>query len=83
MVNRAQHRDWTLKMGLRAGSAALAFAFVLLSGITPQSAQAQLFTVIYSFGPPPDGEYPWAGLVQDANGSWDRACCESSTKFKA
>lgn len=57
-------------MCLRAASAALAFAFVLLSGITPQSAQAQLFTVIYSFGPQPDGENPWAGLVQDASGNF-------------
>jgi len=45
-------------------------AFVLvLAVVTTQSAQAQTFTVLYSFMGSPDGAYPYGGLVRDKKGN--------------
>lgn len=53
-----------------AASADLMLVVVLALGLlATQSAQAQ-FTVLHSFtGPPSDGDFPVAGLVQDGKGN--------------
>jgi len=54
----------------RAASAALALAIVLVPAlVAPGSAQAQTFTVLYTFTSTADGEQPDAGLIQDAAGN--------------
>jgi len=59
MANSAPYRDWILML-----------ACVLVVGLgATQSAQAQTFTVLYSFTGPPDGASPSAGLVRDAAGN--------------
>jgi uncharacterized repeat protein (TIGR03803 family) len=74
MMNSAKRRDWI--SGIRSESArALASAAVALGIIlglvvlTTQLAQAQSFSVLYSFTGSPDGAYPFAGLVRDAKGN--------------
>jgi len=58
------------KMRRCTASAAPAIALVLLIALTAtRPAQAQTFTLIYTFSGAPDGAYPVAGLVQDAAGS--------------
>jgi uncharacterized repeat protein (TIGR03803 family) len=53
----------------RAAALALTVAFGLILGMSP-SAQAQTFTVLYSFaGYPTDGEGPEAGLLMDPSGN--------------
>src|SRR5271166_4711647 len=54
-------------MALRGVGAALALAVVLALGVQP--AQAQTFTLLYSFTGGTDGAYPYAGVVQDASGN--------------
>ena len=58
---------WFQKTSVPAASApAFALAVVLL--LTLQS-QAQSFKVLYSFGAPPDAEFPTASLVRDKSGN--------------
>jgi uncharacterized repeat protein (TIGR03803 family) len=59
------------KMRLRAASAMLTLAVVVVLGVVAtQSAQAQTFTVLYSFSLLPDGSSPPAGLVRDTAGNF-------------
>ncbi len=71
-MNSAQHRNW-ISTHLRAASAALALAVVLVVGlVTTQSAQGQTFTetVLYSFAGGIDGANPEAGVIQDTKGNF-------------
>jgi len=69
MTNSVQQRSWTSMLRKRSAIPALALAFLLFSGaVTTQSAQAQTFTVLYSF-PWLNGANPYAGLVRDAAGN--------------
>ncbi len=69
MTNSMQPRYWSSRLRKRAAVPALALAFLLFSGAVPtQSAQAQTFTVLYSF-PWSNGANPYAGLVRDAAGN--------------
>src|SRR5690349_17210027 len=56
----------TLKPLRAVGSALL---LLLLSLLAPSFVQAQTFTVLHSFQGPPDGGYPWAGVVLDRMGN--------------
>jgi uncharacterized repeat protein (TIGR03803 family) len=56
------------KTTLRSATIALAFA-VLFGALATQSAQAQTYTVLYTFTGVPDGAEPEAGLVRDAEGN--------------
>ncbi len=48
----------------------LILAFMLISAApATQSAQAQTFTVLYTFQAPPDGNTPLSGLTRDADGN--------------
>ena len=70
MTNSRQHQGWISRIGLRAVSAAMALATMLmLSALTSQPAQAQTFTVLYSFMGGTDGAYPYAGVTLDAEGN--------------
>jgi uncharacterized repeat protein (TIGR03803 family) len=56
--------------GTKGSTAAAAFAVVFLLGTVPTPrAQAQTFTVLYSFSGGTDGAYPQAGLVRDKAGN--------------
>ena len=60
----------TSETRLRAVSIALALATVLVPAVVGTGlAEAQTFTVLHSFTGYPDGEWPYAGLVQDAAGN--------------
>jgi len=51
-------------------SGALVLAVFLVPSIfVAQVAQAQTYSVLYSFQGPPDGKNPWAGLIRDAEGN--------------
>jgi len=64
MENSRPHRGWISRIGLLAASAALTFAVV-----TAPPAQAQTFTVLYTFTGSSDGKNPFGGVVQDAIGN--------------
>jgi len=57
-----------LRTSSQAASATLAMAVTLLVGVATQSAQAQTFTVLYTFTNTANGEQPDAGLVFDEAG---------------
>jgi len=67
MADTEQHRGWISRVCLRAANCVLAFAVVAALGFVPtQKAQAQTFTVLYSFAGSPDGAAPQGGLVLDS-----------------
>lgn len=49
--------------------AGIGFCLALVLGIATHVAQAQTFTVLYSFKGPPDGGLPLAGLARDKQGN--------------
>ena len=63
----ARPAKWSSGIQWHAASAALALA--LVSGLVPASAQAQTFTVLYTFTSTAEGEQPDASLFQDAAGN--------------
>jgi uncharacterized repeat protein (TIGR03803 family) len=68
MTNPRQIRGLKSILRQHAATAGLAFAVVFaLSAL--QTAQAQTFTVLYSFAGGNDGSNPFAGLVRDAAGN--------------
>jgi len=70
MTNSAQHRGWISEGRLRAASIALALRIVLMAAVfATQPAQAQNYTVLYSFTGGADGRNPEAGLVMDTKGN--------------
>jgi uncharacterized repeat protein (TIGR03803 family) len=70
MTNLGERRGWIPRKRSGATFATLSFAFILvLAVVATLSAQAQTFSVLYSFTGTPDGQYPFAGLVRDAKGS--------------
>src|SRR5258708_26366925 len=70
MTSTLQHRGWILGIRQRATSVALALASVLVPAVVAtRSAQAQTFTVLYTFKGAPDGNSPRAALIQDKVGN--------------
>ena len=69
MNNLTQHWRRIFGMYRPVTGAALAFAIMLVPAVlATRSAQAQTFTTLHSFVGP-DGESPYAGLVQATNGN--------------
>jgi uncharacterized repeat protein (TIGR03803 family) len=67
MNNSTQHRRRIFGIHRRVAVAALAFVIVFVAAVVPtRSAQAQTFSVLYSFLGGTDGGDPEAGLVRDA-----------------
>jgi len=66
MKNSAQHQSWTLKLNSQPVTAVLTIAtlFAMVALIT-QSAQAQTFSVLYTFTGGSDGASPYAGVTLD------------------
>jgi uncharacterized repeat protein (TIGR03803 family) len=70
MKNTLQHRGWVSRIRLLAASVALALPVMLVPTLVANpSAQAQTFTVLYSFTGGADGYAPFAGLIRDAAGN--------------
>ncbi len=68
MTRKTQYLRFTSRMILMAIKAGLAVALLAMV-VTSRSAQAQTFTVLYTFENTPDGAYPVAPLVRDAEGT--------------
>lgn len=66
MKKRLQHRGQIVDVVLRSASFALALTVLLLP---PPRAQAQIFTVLYTFMGGTDGSNPSVGLIRDAEGN--------------
>jgi uncharacterized repeat protein (TIGR03803 family) len=56
-------------MKRRLGKTAAAFLLLVLARGAATQAQAQTFTILYSFTNSPDGANPFAGLLMDASGN--------------
>ncbi len=72
MNHATQHGNRVIGVRGQAAGAALALAILFgLAVLATGTAQAQTYTesVLYSFAGPPDGAYPYAGLVRDAQGN--------------
>ena len=70
MTNKRQNRDWTQVSSSRVASVVLALTLVLgLAGVVTESAQAQTFTVLYTFTGGVDGADPITALTRDAAGN--------------
>jgi uncharacterized repeat protein (TIGR03803 family) len=68
--NGAQRRSWFLTSHLRAAGARLGLAIVLAPAVVvPRSAQAQTFTLLYTFTGGADGRTPGGGVILDAAGN--------------
>jgi uncharacterized repeat protein (TIGR03803 family) len=69
-ASNAQPRRRISEMRMQGAWAALVIAAVLVPLIfSAQAAPAQTYSVLYSFHGPPDGKYPWTGLILDAAGN--------------
>ena len=68
MTRKTHYLRFTSRMILIAIKAGLAVALLAMV-VTSRSAQAQTFTVLYTFENTPDGAYPVAPLVRDAEGT--------------
>src|SRR5579864_7353798 len=68
-MTSAVQRRCTWSMRRRALRVVLAFAVLLPLDVFIQFAQAQTFSVLYSFTGTADGGNPWATLIQDGAGN--------------
>ena len=68
-MNKAQHRYRTSGLPTRKANGALAPAILILAFVATRSAQAQTFTVLYSFKGAADGGFAYAGVVRDGVGN--------------
>jgi len=70
MDNLKQPRIWSRRKPRQFSSAALTLAVILTTAVVvTRSAQAQTYTILYSFAGGTDGINPVAGLVRDAKGN--------------
>jgi uncharacterized repeat protein (TIGR03803 family) len=71
MTSRTEHQGSTYPVGRRSGGRALTAAIVLLGVIlASRAAQAQTYTVLYTFTGGADGAYPQYGrLIADTSGN--------------
>jgi uncharacterized repeat protein (TIGR03803 family) len=70
MTTALQPRGWFSWIRFLATSVALALQILLVATlVTNPSAQAQTFTILYSFTGGADGAGPFAGLIRDAAGN--------------
>ena len=69
-MNMGSRRNFTWQTNSRGVSVtlALALAFLVVAVVT-QPAQAQTYTVLYSFTGAADGAYPYGGVIVDADGN--------------
>jgi uncharacterized repeat protein (TIGR03803 family) len=68
MNKPTQHRSWILGMHRFAGAALALAVMLVVAGAATTSAQAQIYSVVYTFAGP-DGAGPDAGLVLDTQGN--------------
>ena len=70
MTTALKQQSGNARIYFFATSVALALQILLLATlVAAPSAQAQTFTVLYSFSGGADGAYPEAGLIRDAAGN--------------
>jgi uncharacterized repeat protein (TIGR03803 family) len=64
-----QPRSWFLRIFGSVAGAATGFAIAMALLIVPRSAQAQTFTLLYTFTGGPDGRVPVGGVILDGAGN--------------
>ena len=70
MNKETQRGSWFLRIHRKAAGAALSLAIALASAVVAsRSAQAQTFTLLYSFTGGADGRTPGGGVILDAAGN--------------
>ncbi len=68
MIKKRQYRQWLLQINSRGTHVALASILALTLAATT-AAQAQTYTVLYSFTGGADGAYPYGGVILDKAGN--------------
>jgi uncharacterized repeat protein (TIGR03803 family) len=70
MTGSEQHQGWISRMSLRVVRSTLVLAIGLgLVIVETHSAHAQTFSVLYNFAGSPDGAWPEAAVIRDADGN--------------
>jgi len=70
MMNRRQYRQSPFAINLRGTHVALSFALALMLAATvATAAQAQTYTVLYTFSGKADGAWPYSGVIFDRAGN--------------
>jgi len=69
-MNKKFLQHWMFKINARTAHALLALAFALTFAVMlAQGAQAQTYTVLYTFTGSTDGGWPYAGVILDDSGN--------------
>jgi uncharacterized repeat protein (TIGR03803 family) len=70
VTSKGKHQGWMLEANSGRASAVLTLALaLLLTVVGTLSAQAQTYSVLYSFTGGADGAYPYAGVILDKAGN--------------
>jgi uncharacterized repeat protein (TIGR03803 family) len=70
VTSKREHQGLILESGSRWASSVLALALaLLLTVVGTRSAQAQTYSILYSFTGAADGAYPYGGVIVDAAGN--------------
>lgn len=69
MLNLTQRRNWLSRVRPQSAAMLALAAALVIGAAATHSAQAQTFTVLYTFTGGSDGAWPYAGLIRDSAGN--------------